>query len=273
MKIKLLSLALASLLQLSILSTANADNANPPKITLVQQITSGPYSVGDIVTFKVGYEGGYPGIASIRIGVPCIQNGNGLAGVVNSWIGWSKRDKNNSYSGNGLVSGYVIPCTLSEVQPSYVEIQDETNLKASLTWEELRLNSSLKLEINKSDLLPTPIGEIKPTKIPDEVTLGVSSKLGLNQVFALPRLTKSGVPLFFRTMNKKVCEVDWETFPGDLGGNLRTLSPGICPIRVVVSASDKYENPKIRTDKIINPSKSSIYVINLNVVKSSDKKR
>jgi hypothetical protein len=273
MRIKLLSLALALLLPLSTLSTANADNANPPKITSVQQITSGPYSVGDIVTFKVGYEGGYPGIAAIRIVVGCLNNTDSVAGANNSQIGWSKREKTTAYTGNGLVSGYVIPCPLTETYPSRVEIQDETGLRAILNWEELKLNSNLRLQINKSDLLPTPIGEIKPTKIPDEVTLGVPSKVGLNQVYALPRLTKSGAPLFFRTMNKRVCEIGWETFQGDLGGNLRTLSPGICAIRVSVSSSDKYENPTIRTDKIIKPSKSSSTVLNFTVSKTSKSKR
>jgi len=273
MKIKFLSLVLVSLLQLSTFSAAIADNANPPKITSVQQITSGPYSVGDIVTFKVGYEGGYPGLTEIIIGLSCVYNGYSLLGNINSYIGWGKRDKTTSYTGNGLVSGYVAPCQQSEVQPSFIQITDETGLRANLNWEELKLNSSLKLQINKSDLLPTPIGEIKPTKIPDEVTLGVSSKLGLNQVFALPRLTISGAPLFFRTMTKKVCEIDWETFQGDLGGNLRTLSPGICAIRVGVSPSDKYENPTIRTDKIIKPNKSSSIILNFTVSKTSKSKR
>ena len=273
MIVKLFTMALVLFLPLSTLSTANADNANPPKITSVQQITSGPYSVGDIVTFKVGYEGGYPGLTEIRIVLGCVYNSHSLGGNINNYIGWGKREKTTSYNGNGLVSGYVAPCQQSEVQPSFIQITDETGLRANLNWEELKLNSSLKLQINKSDLLPTPIGEIKPTKIPDEVTLGVSSKLGLNQVFALPRLTKSGAPLSFRTMTKRVCEIDWETFQGDLGGNLRTLSPGICAIRVGASPSDKYENPTIRTDKIIKPSKSGIVILNFTVSKTSKSKR
>lgn len=57
MIVKLFTMALVLFLPLSTLSTANADNANPPKITSVQQITSGPYSVGDIVTFKVVFTG------------------------------------------------------------------------------------------------------------------------------------------------------------------------------------------------------------------------
>jgi hypothetical protein len=273
MKRSVITLTLVTSLLFQFALPVSADNANPPRITSVEQVTTGPYSVGDIVTFKVGYEGGYPGIDRIMISLGCIRNLHSSGANVGNFIGWSKQERITSFAGNGLVSGYVAPCQHSEVQPSFIQITDETGLRASLSWDELKLNSALKLQINKSDLLPTPIGEIKPIKIPDEVTLGVSSKLGLNQVFALPRLTKSGAPLFFRTMTKRVCEIDWETFQGDLGGNLRTLSPGICAIRIMVSSSDKYENPTIKTDKITKPSSSSITVLNFTVSKASKSKR
>lgn len=44
-----------------------ADNANPPKIISVDQITTGPYRVGDLVSFRVNYTGGNPGIKLISI--------------------------------------------------------------------------------------------------------------------------------------------------------------------------------------------------------------
>ena len=44
-----------------------ADNANPPKIVSVDQITTGPYAVGDLVSFRVNYTGGNPGIKLISI--------------------------------------------------------------------------------------------------------------------------------------------------------------------------------------------------------------
>jgi len=267
---KLSFLILISLL-LGLQAPAEADNANPPKIISIEQVTKGPYSVGDIVTFKVNYTGGFPGIESIKIGVRCLNNNHSIEGTLNSEIGWVNTEKNNSFSGNGLVSGYVLPCNETEVQPGGVTITDQTRLTARLPWEELKQISNLKLQINKSDLLPFPVGEIKPPKVPDEVDLGLPSKIGLNQSFNLPRTTKAGSPLFYRVMSRKNCQIEWDTFLGDLGGKLTATSVGICTIRIGNWKSDKYENPSFKTDKIIKPSKSSMVMLNFNVVKSGKK--
>ncbi len=274
MKNKLLILALVSTLQSSILDVANADNANPPKIVSVEQVTKGPYSRGDIVTFKVNYTGGFPGIERITISILCVNNSHSAAGSWTSQIGWTKKEKVTASSGNGLISGYITSCFLDgkhirEVQPTMVSITDETGLSSTLNNEELMQNTSLKLQVNQSDLVPTPVGEIKPQKIPDEVVLGVPSKLRLNQIFSLPRLSKSGVPIMFRTNSKKVCDIDWDTFEGDLGGKLRTIAPGVCLIRMLVSPNDKYGNPTVRTDRVIKPSKSGVLGLNFTVSKNS----
>lgn len=267
-KMKKFSFLLVISLLLGSVTPVHADNANPPKIISVEQITSGPYSVGDIVTFKVGYEGGNPGIQNITIALKCVKN----IGSIGDWISWEDGEKLTSKSGNGLISGYVVPCQQSESFPWRVTITDKTQLRD--VWDLIKLESqpSLKFIINKSDLLPTPVGEIKPAnKLPDEVDLGFPSKIRVNQSFNLPRLTRAGAPLFYGVMTKKNCQINWDTFLGDLGGKLTTTSAGICAIRIFNQPSDKYENPSIKTDKLIKPSKSSSVIVNLSVIKSTKK--
>ena len=54
---------IATLLIAGFLGTpAKADNANPPKIIDLNQLTKGPYRPGDLVTFKIIYTGGNPGL-------------------------------------------------------------------------------------------------------------------------------------------------------------------------------------------------------------------
>jgi hypothetical protein len=253
---------------------ARADNANPPKIISVEQITTGPYSVGDIVTFKVGYEGGNPGIQSISISVNCVKNLGSIGIDSGDSISWRDGEQLTSKSGNGLISGYVVPCRQSELSPSRVIITDKTRLQDVWDYYKISTQASLKFVINKSDLLPTPVGEIKPpNKLPDEVDLGLTSKITVNQSFDLPRLTKAGSPLFYRVIGRKNCQIDWDTFLGDLGGRLTATSVGMCVIRVGNRPSEKYENPSFKTDKVIKPSKSSMVTLNFNVVKSGKNKR
>ena len=57
----------AALIPISLSTKSFADNANPPKIISVEQITKGPYKIGDIVSFKINYTGGNPGINSIAV--------------------------------------------------------------------------------------------------------------------------------------------------------------------------------------------------------------
>ena len=72
-------------------------------------------------------------------------------------------------------------------------------------------------------------------------------------------------------MSRKNCQIDWDTFLGDLGGKLTASAAGICTIRISSQPSDKYENPLIKTDKLFKPTKSSSVIVNLNVIKSTKK--
>jgi hypothetical protein len=105
MKRVLISLGVLLLLISPTTPPASADNSNPPKIVSVDQVTKGPYAIGDIVTFKVNYAGGNPGIKSIEISGAgskntCIsQSANliGKAGLVSLFplasVKWEKREK------------------------------------------------------------------------------------------------------------------------------------------------------------------------------------
>lgn len=249
---------LASVLVVGFFSNpAKADNANPPRITSVEQVTTGPYSVGDIVTFKVGYEGGNPGIQEIKIAIRCIRNAGSLQGGPElNWISWSDGEKITDKSGGGLISGAVIPCELGELFPHQVTIMDKTRLQS--IWDRVKLESqpSLKFSINKSDLLPTPVGEVKPIKIKDIVSIKNIPKTPLpGSTYKLPRFTDNGAPLVWR--GSAGCSVTWDTFLGDLGGNLNIKGPGICSLRFGSGGGDKYEQPTLYTNKgIISPSKN-----------------
>jgi len=256
---------------------AKADNANPPRITSVEQVTTGPYSVGDIVTFKVGYEGGNPGIQEITIAIRCIRNSGSLQGGPElNWISWSDGEKLTSKSGSGLISGYVIPCQQSDLFPYRVTITDKTRLQN--VWNNIELESqpSLKFNINKSDLLPTPVGEVKPIKIKDTVSIKNIPKTPLSgSTYKLPRLTDNGAPLFWGLFlgSSAVCSVTWDTFLGDLGGNLNIKGPGICSLRFVSSAGDKYEPPTVYTNNgIIYPLKNGSSSNRFNIQISKAKK-
>jgi hypothetical protein len=262
---------LASVLVLGYFSNpAKADNANPPRITSVEQVTTGPYSVGDIVTFKVGYEGGNPGIQEIRIEVNCIRNsGSVQGGPESNSISWSDGEKLTNLSGGGLISGTVIPCLQSELFPYQVTIIDKTRLQS--VWDRVKLESqpSLKFIINESDLLPTPAGEVKPIKIKDTVSIKNIPKTPLpGSTYKLPRFTDNGAPLTWR--GSAGCSITWDTFLGDLGGNLNIKGPGICSLRFSSTGGDKYRQPTVTTSKgIISPSKNGSTVpINFRIGKA-----
>lgn len=103
-------------------SPSYADNANPPIVRFLEEITTGPYSVGDIITFKVTYEGGNPGIKSIKIssvnnsqtcvgrGIPA-DNFDGQTLRALQTLAWSNKSVVKKNSNNyELISGFILPC-------------------------------------------------------------------------------------------------------------------------------------------------------------------
>ena len=232
-----------------------ADNANPPKIISVEQTTTGPYTVGDIVSFRVNYTGGNPGIKliSIRVGgsnnTCIIQSANlfmspQLSSIFSiTDLKWEKgRSIESTFSNNKIVSGFVVPCIDSQRLPGSVSIVDETDLSAEKGgFMEPRI-SSLDFEVLPTDLI-TPKGEIKPIKINDSASIkSIPKTPRVGSKYELPRITKGGVPIYWKVNGN--CVIEHKTFLGDIGGTLQFKKSGRCELLPTVMPTDKFKEPK-----------------------------
>ena len=172
---------LAIILLVALTPSVIADNANPPKLVSVEQVTSGPYSIGEIVTFKISYTGGNPGIRSITIrGAGSIETclasatnlqNNGSDGYELVW----NKDKNakHIFLDPIEVSAIVVPCKRTNGFYSGLTIVDETGLQDIVNnYDYYGSNriANLKIEVKPSDLF-TPLGVIKPVKIKDLISI------------------------------------------------------------------------------------------------------
>jgi hypothetical protein len=232
-----------------------ADNANPPKIILVDQITSGPYTVGDIVSFRVNYTGGNPGIKliSIRVGgsnnTCIIQSANlfALPQLSNLFsitdLKWEKgKSIESPFSNNKVVSGFVVPCIDDQRLPGSVSIVDETDLNHQIGgFMEPRI-SSLDFEVLPTDLI-TPKGEIKPIKMNDSASIkSIPKTPRVGSKYELPRITKGGAPIYWKVNGN--CVIEHKTFLGDIGGTLQFKKSGRCELLPTVMPTDKFREPK-----------------------------
>jgi hypothetical protein len=258
---------------------SKADNANPPKIISVEQVSSGPYSIGDVVTFRINYSGGNPGLNKATMEVAssknfCLANiyDHALYGryVNGSELSWYKGSNANSINPNVLeISGVVLPCSIAP-KGRNVRIFDETGLSDGLNGE----NNPVFEILIKEDVptLLTPVGEIKPKKLNDELSimnLPASTKKGKS--FKLPRLTKNGVPVYYIAENNqdsriKSCYVA-QTFAGDIGGVLNISKAGNCRLTIMPMLTDKFNYPKVLSTKIkkikTDPTHISYYVMSV----------
>jgi hypothetical protein len=232
-----------------------ADNANPPKIISVDQITTGPYAVGDVVSFRVNYTGGNPGIKliSIRVGgsnnTCIIQSANLFTSPAMTSIysitdlKWEKgKSIESSFSNNKVVSGFVVPCKDSQRLPGSVSIVDETDLSHEIGgFMEPRI-PSLDFEVLPTDWI-TPIGEIKPTKVNDSASIkSIPKTPKVGSKYELPRITKGGVPIYWKVNGN--CIIEYKTFLGDIGGTLKFNKSGRCELLPTVMPTDKFKEPK-----------------------------
>ncbi len=268
-----------SLLSFLLPSTSVADNANPPKIISVEQVSIGPYSIGDVVTFRINYSGGNPGLKEATIEVAssknyCLSNIYDHAVyesyVRQSEISWYKGSNAKSINPNVLeISGVVLPCSTAPQRRS-IQIMDETGLRDGLNGEK---NPVFEISI-KEDIpaLLTPVGEIKPKKLNDELSImNLPAKTKIGKSFKLPRLTKNGVPVYYLAENNqdsriKSCFVT-QTFMGDIGGVLQISKAGNCRLTIMPMLTDKFNYPKILFSKLkkikTDPTSSSYFVISV----------
>ena len=238
-----------------LVSPSYADNANPPIVKSLEEVTTGPYSVGDIITFKVTYEGGNPGIKLIKIsGVnnsqTCVGQGippdnfDGQTLRLLSNLTWINRTVVKKNSDNyELVSGFILPCrkVSNSSTGAIVLIEDETGLQNSKPF-------SYTLTTISDDLF-TPVGEIKPIKIADQISIkNIPKSPKKNIIYKLPRLTQGGVPVFWfvptgkNNPRESVCSIE-KTFEGDLGGSLKFKKSGSCILNAWPQLTDKFAYP------------------------------
>ena len=232
-----------------------ADNANPPKIVSVDQITTGPYAVGDLVSFRVNYTGGNPGIKLISIrgagsNNACVVQSTSFFAlsdlailIPNSDINWEKgKSIESTFSNSKVVSGFVVPCISSQRFQRSVTIIDETDLRDELGGIMGPKLPTLDFEVKPTDWI-TPVGEIKPIKIADSVSIkNIPKTPKVNSKYELPRITKGGVPISWRVNGN--CSIEYKTFLGDIGGTLKFNKSGQCELLPSVMVTDKFKVPK-----------------------------
>jgi hypothetical protein len=249
-------LALFIFIIITTTSPALADNANPPKIVSVEQATKGPYSIGDIVTYKINYTGGNPGIRTINVKgagskETCVTlrpstfvDEYAMSQASYFEISWDKKMlSKNLYPEPFLVSGVVMPCQGKDSN-KWLSILDETGLTARLEDygnKEPSPLAALRIEVNSFDFI-TPVGEIKPVKIKDSISLkNVPKSPKAKTSFELPRLTRNGVPVSFYPSGS--CSIVQKTFDGDIGGTLKFNRSGECRLTAFPMWTDKYFSP------------------------------
>jgi hypothetical protein len=233
-------------------SPSHADNANPPKLVSIEQVTNGPYSIGEIVTFRINYTGGNPGIRSIVIrgagsNETCLASGTNLQnnGSDGYELVWNK-DNNEKYMYLDpiLVSAIVVPCRRTNGFYAGLTIVDETGLQDIVNYYDYYGSNriaKLKIEVKPSDLF-TPLGVIKPAKIKDSISIKkIPKNPKANTKFELPKFTQGGVPVVFGGSGS--CLVNKTTFQADLGGTLQFTKAGYCKLFAMVLETDKYLFP------------------------------
>ena len=207
---------------------ARADNANPPKIIELVQVTKGPYKPGDLVTFKVVYSGGNPGLDNIQI-----VFANGCDNKFE--LRWYESQGVTDKHGNGVVSSTIPACPPGIINPTYVQIMDKTQLKDSKVLEK-----SVNLEIEILDYIykPVPRGEIAPavlqTHTLDLTMIPSNPKIG--DSYSLPTVTSVGMPVYYYGGDKSYpCSITREQFGFGLpGGILNINRNGDCSFNVQV---------------------------------------
>ena len=259
---RLTAQALLSVLFLSLLHTpAQADNANPPTLIELVQVTKGPYKPGDLVTFKIVYTGGNPGLDNLKI-----IFANGCDNKFS--LRWYESEGVTEKHGNGVVSMALPSCPPGFIYPTYVEITDKTLLQDSKVLEK-----SANLEIEISDYLYKPIrsGEIAPdilqTHSLDLSLIPSNPKIG--DSYLLPAVTSVGMPVYYRVDKSSPCSITQEQ-PGAFalpGGVLKINRNGDCNISIQshngkeILQRPSFAGPTINTKGRLNSFESTFATV------------
>ena len=265
-KVTFLTLFLFSFSGLFLPSVANADNANPPKIIDLVQVTKGPYKPGDLVTFKIVYSGGNPGLDNAQIVFGgCDSRFN---------LRWYESEGVTDKHGNGVISSAVPVCQPGTIFPTYVSIMDKTRLIDSKLIEKLA-----NLEIEISDYLYKPIrsGEIAPevlqTHILDLSLIPSSPKIG--DSYLLPAVTSVGMPAIYRVDTTSPCSITQDLVGaygfGLPGGILKINRNGDCNISIQslnggeIGQRPSFAGPTINTKGRLNSINSTSVIVSYEI--------
>ena len=252
-------------------SPANGDNANPPKIIEVVQVTKGPYQPGDLITFKVVYTGGNPGLSRVRIT---------FSGSCFDTFDWNESDGITEKHGNGIISSPVPTCPPGIYKFMTAYIQDKTGLSKIMYGDV----SNTQVEISDFAYKPVKIGEIAPSTLQthkvDISLIPLNPKPG--ESFLLPSVTSVGMPVYYEASADSSCTITQERFGTQVmpGGTLKIAGFGKCQLSINADNGTRFSNqrptysqPVIESKvPIKTSSKSGLATIEiLDVTKSNQK--
>ena len=246
---------------------AKADNANPPKILDLIQVTQGPYKPGDLVTYKIVFSGGNPGLKSGEISIHTVGD-----------YYFKESLPINDIFGNGLISFSLPTIAPGAYGPIRARIQDKTDLRSKY-WQAPISPSVGPLSFVVSDYIfkPIKLGEVIPanllTHTLDLQLIPKNPKIG--DVFELPKYSSVNAPIYYRVSgdSSSICKVTSEyEYPLLPGGKLQVINNGLCKLSVGadVGARASYSQPEIIS---FAPREGSLLSLQVGIEKSSSGKK
>ena len=242
---------IASFLVAGFLGTpAKADNANPPKIIELVQVTKGPYQPGDLITFKVVYTGGNPGLSRVLITFSgnCFQT-----------FDWNESDGITEKHGNGVISSPVPTCPPGLYKFMTSHIKDKTGL-SNIMYGDV---SNTQVEISDFAYKPVKIGEIAPSTLQthkvDISLIPLNPKPG--ESFLLPSITSVGMPVYYNVGgDTNICTINQERFGTQVmpGGTLKIAGFGKCQLSISADNGTRFSSQRPTYSQPIIESKVPI---------------
>jgi hypothetical protein len=218
---------------------AKADNANPPKIIDLVQVSNGPYKPGDLVTYKVIYTGGNPGLKKIKVSF--------LSGCFQGFD-WNESDGIKDKHGDSIVSAPVPTCPPGIYNPASIYILDKTGLSnIQYGANSSRTLNPQSLVISDYVYKPVNVGEVSPTTLQshklDILSIPSNPKVGDNLI--LPAVTSVGMPVYYDTAGD-VCSINQERFGVSVmpGGSLKFNNFGKCQLSIYADNGTRFSNQK-----------------------------
>jgi hypothetical protein len=273
---------LSILLQGSYLLDAKAETSNIARVISIEQVSKGPYAIGDIVTLKINFTSNVDAIRNgiiygVRSPEACLMAGANTQGNL---AGNSQNERWNAvyfdtnslidpspYISAGtftaLVNGIVLPCAFAKNSPlisltdtkgkifsadEYGHYFYDDVTKTNVVTPGLGdLVNQLKFITKPSDLFVSQ-GEPKPTKIDDQINLkNIPKNPKLKKSYTLPKFTNGGAPILWDA-NSTVCSVEKKPFKYSFGGTLKIKALGNCKLNSSVMITDKFNLPGINAN-------------------------